>query len=255
VSESYQVPDQPTLSVVIPIRNRSGIRLENCLRALRWQTLAPEFVEIVLSDFGSDAEHATSIETLSNRYGATVVSTDTTETWNRSRALNIGLQAARGERILCTDADMLFAPDFLSVVMDELNQSPDEALVVCRCRDLPSEVPEQLWSADDFDALKAQSPFREAMGTGACHATSRAWFESIRGYDERYVFWGFEDLVSRAEKCGLRLRWIHNRTSMLHQWHRTLKRDKIWWKYANHLRFLMTRYRVEKNPGGWGNRQ
>ena len=51
------------LSVIIPVRNRSGDRLENCLRSLRWQEdIDHTQVEILIVDFGSDAEHKDAIQ-------------------------------------------------------------------------------------------------------------------------------------------------------------------------------------------------
>ena len=83
---------------MIPIRDRSGQRLENCLRSLRWQRgVERQQVEIVLSDFGSSAEHATSIAALAQAYDAVVTTEETEALWNRSRALNLGIQAASGE--------------------------------------------------------------------------------------------------------------------------------------------------------------
>ena len=89
---------QPLITAIIPIRNRSGDRLENCLRSLRWQEgMARDEVEILISDFGSDDTHRHSVMSLAEAYDARVEFTETTEVWNRSRALNIGLQTARGQ--------------------------------------------------------------------------------------------------------------------------------------------------------------
>lgn len=242
----------PRISVIIPVRNRAGQRLDNCLRSLRWQDLPDGAHEIVLSDFGSDAEHAQAVADVAARHGARVVRTPTTELWNRSRALNIGIRAARGDLVLCTDADMIFAPDFVRAVIDEIERG--EVLVLCRCRDLPEDVPEQAWDGSDFPGLLARSTFRQTRGTGACQGAKKSFFERVRGYDESYVFWGFEDndMVSRAERAGLSVVYIHERTSMLHQWHPTTKNDRPLLKLKNKWRFWLTRRVVTKNPTGWG---
>ncbi len=245
------------LSVVVPVRNRSGQRLDNCLGSLAGQAL-PEgtAAELVVSDFGSDPEHAASVAELCARHGAHVVRSDTRDLWNRSRALNIGIRAARGRFVLCTDADMILRPDFLATALETLRASPDDTLVLCRCRDLPESVPEQAWSPEDYAALETRATFRKEQGLGACQAAERAFFERVGGYDEQYVFWGFEDkdMVERAQRGGLRVEWIHERTSMLHQWHPSVMNARRWLKWKNKVRFYLTKSVVTKNRRGWGER-
>ena len=95
---------------------------------------------------------------------------------------------------------------------------------------------------------------RIAMGTGACQVFSTKWAKSVRGYDEKYVFWGFEDkdMVARAQKSGLETVWIHDETAMLHQWHRRTANDKLYLKYKNKLRFYLTQGIIVKNKKSWG---
>jgi glycosyltransferase involved in cell wall biosynthesis len=238
------------ISAVIPLRNRTGIRLENCLRSLRWQELqAPADLEIVLSDFGSDPEHASSIDAIAKKYGARVVRTRTEETWNRSRALNVALRSVQTPISLCTDADMLFESNFVRSILDALGDAPGRALVLCRCRDLPDLGPERPFEERDYPELKVRASMRVAMGTGACQATATDWFSSVGGYDEKYVYWGFEDkdMVHRAAKAGLELLWIHERTSMLHQWHPRTIADRRVRVYLNKIRYYLTRGIIVKN--------
>jgi len=244
----------PLLSVIIALRNRTGPRLENCLMSLRAQRTASGepfgggVVEILLSDFGSDPVPAREIVELAGRFGARVIRTDTAALWNRSAAINAALAQAQGRFSFCTDADMLFKNDFLAVLLSELEQCPRLAMVLCKCRDLPDLGPERLYAQSDYPALEAQASVRQAMGTGACQAAETRWFRSVGGFDEGYVFWGFEDkdMVHRARRAGLELRWIHERTSMLHQWHRTTKNDRYLRKLLNKARYYTTRGVVVK---------
>lgn len=245
------------VSVIIPLRNRTGVRLENCLRSLRWQDLEPaESVEIVVSDFGSNAEQRQKAELVVQDHGATVAYMDTDEIWNRSRALNYGIRNAAGKYILCTDVDMIFEPNFLRTLVEEQRQSDDSAFVVCGCRDLTEDVPEQAWAVDDYSLLKARALFREKSGTGACQMAVRHFFFDTRGYDERYMFWGMEDndMRFRAKRFGLTERWVHEKTSMLHQWHPSDRKRRPFRKFLNDMRFHLTKYRLVKNPGTWGGR-
>lgn len=246
------------LSIVIPVRDRAGARLENCLKSLRWQDTAA--FEILVPDYGSRPEIAAQLDRLGERYDARVLHIDAPGIWNKPHALNIGIRAAKGEYVLCTDADMIFAPTFLSVLQRKLDR--DRVLVVCEARNLPESVPERSWEKDEFSKLVAASSMRKAgtrkkphsMGTGACQATERAFFERVHGYDEGYVAWGCEDgdLLSRAVEAGLKLEWIHDETTMLHQWHPTLRRARRWLYYKNKLRLTFTRKQIVKNLDGWG---
>jgi glycosyltransferase involved in cell wall biosynthesis len=255
---SHSAPDDaqetPLLSVIIPVRNRAGVRLENCLRSLRWQVVEDANIEIVISDFGSDETYRQAIQSLGDTYGCRVVYTATQDLWNRSRALNIGVRAAEGKYLLCTDADMIFQGNFLQALLDEQRAGQDKAFILCRCRDLPESVEERSWAGADYAQLLDASDYRERFGVGACQMATRDFFMHIHGYDEGYVFWGCEDrdLHFRSERFGLETRWVHERTSMLHQWHPTLRGERPFRKMLNDIRFHITKYRVVKNGKRWG---
>ncbi|MBN2192255.1 MAG: glycosyltransferase family 2 protein [Polyangiaceae bacterium] len=242
------------VSAIIPIRNRAGIRLENCLRSLRWQRLPAAELEIVVSDFGSDPEASRTIAECAARHDARLVRIETGAMWNRARALNFGIQAASGGLIFCTDADMIFAPDFVPTILAEQQQHDERLICICRCHDLPEAVPESLHDVGDFAGLAALGALRLGPGTGACQAARREFFLHARGYDEKYRYWGKEDLdlLHRAEQYGLTPHWISDRTSMLHQWHPTMRYDRklIW--HLNKLRYNWTKHIVVKNRRQWG---
>jgi glycosyltransferase involved in cell wall biosynthesis len=242
----------PLLSAIIPVRNRSGTRLRNCLGSLRWH---PGELEIVLSDYGSDPEHAASIRALAEQFSAKVARSEEFGDWNRSRALNLGIQHASGEYVLCTDADMIFAPNFVQSILDVHARMPGKALVVCACSDLPERVAEQAYELADFPRLQAAANRRKSIGTGACQSASREFFFYSRGYDERYVHWGSEDsdMRDRALAHGLSMQWISEQTEMLHQWHSTSRYSRLLQNRKNALRYWFTRHQVVKNLERWGN--
>lgn len=249
----------PQISAIIPIRNRSGLRLENCVRSLRWQQgLVPDALEIVLSDFGSNAAHLSSVYKIANEFDARVVSHSTEEVWNRSRALNIGVQAATARLVFCTDADMIFAPDFVShlLALETEHRGATGAIVVAPCFDLPEGAVDDALDVSDFPALLDKSELRDTNGTGACQVAERAFFDAIRGYDEGYKYWGGEDddLAFRANRYGLKRVSVGDRSAMLHQWHPTMKNDRPVQRKLNTWRFKLTRHRVVKNTKGWGTR-
>ena len=248
---------RPEISAVIPIRNRSGARLENCLKSLRWQDYDADKVEIVISDFGSDPDHAAGVRELAETYDVKVVRVENDEIWNRSKALNHGIQRTTGKFVFCTDVDMIFAPEFISTVLATQARENDQAFVVCHNRDLPEHVEMQVWSLDDFPYLLGEADFRGPKGTGPCQVARREFFERIRGFDEGYKFWGQEDndMRYRANSSGLREIWIHDQTAMLHQWHPSDRRKKPLRKSLNDVRFHLTKRITVKNWRGWGERR
>ncbi len=245
---------EPVLTVVIPIRNRGGDRVGNCLRSLRWQDAPAERFEIVFSDYGSDAEHLAALRVLADEHGARVVHTPTRTLWNRARALNLGIRAARGEYVFCTDADMIFAPTFLSTLLAAQERAAGHAMVLCKCRDLPEDVREQRWEEPDFASLLERASFRPRLGTGACQMAKRSFYFDVRGYDEKFVFWGAEDgdMTRRALRFGLAQVWVEEQTSMLHQWHPTMRTQRPFLKFLNDARFHLTKYQLRKNGARWG---
>jgi glycosyltransferase involved in cell wall biosynthesis len=249
------VSDSLLISAIIPVRNRSNPRLENCLRSLRWQDLPSERYEILLSDFGSEPQEAQDLKEMAASYGARITRCDTDEIWNRSRALNHGIREALGRYVFCTDADMIFEPNFLSTLLSTQQAKDEDALVVCRCRDLPQSVPEKIWDIEEYPNLLGEAAFRKNWGgTGACQMAVRTFFEEVRGYDEGYKFWGMEDndMKFRAARYGLKLDWIHEKSSMLHQWHPSDRGKKPLSKLLNDLRFHVSRYKIKKNRKTWG---
>ena len=143
----------------------------------------------------------------------------------------------------------------VATVLDAHAASESPTMVHCHCHNLPASVPEKLWSREEFEALKAAGIVRPTPGTGACQSAPAALFRAVRGYDEKYRFWGSEDLDMswRAEAFGARKLWISDRTAMVHQYHPSVRDDRKLRRRLNRLRYLLTRGRVVKNPQGWGN--
>jgi hypothetical protein len=242
------------LQIVIPLRDRAGQRLDNCLRSLAWQD-GNDCLDVTISDYGSNAAVRGEIAEAGARHGARVVHTETTAPWSRSRALNIGIRAGASRHVLCTDVDMLFAADFTATALSALREAPGR-LVVCDCHDLPRTAATAELTRSDFDRLRSVAERRATGGTGACHAADRSLFEQLRGYDEAYLHWGYEDadLLARAQAVGADVHSIATSTTMLHQWHPRAKDHHPGWFWRNRVRYWLTRNRPVKNRRRWGGR-
>ena len=257
------------LTVVIPVRDRAGQRLQNTLRSLRWQSTGPP-MEVLVVSHGSRPEINADLGRICREESATLIAIGRPgDAWNKSLALNTGIRRSRADApyLMTMDADMVLSQHFLSVVLELLSKRP--ALVLCRISDLPPDasLPEGRDDLlDAFDGLRRQTTLRARSGSGGVQAASRSFFFAIRGYDEDLIWWGGMDgdLVNRARLVGLRIRWIEDRAVMLHQWHprkhailtrpdQIRKARKAWRR--NHWLVQFRRRIIRRNPAGWGGNQ
>ncbi|MCI0537622.1 MAG: glycosyltransferase family 2 protein [Verrucomicrobiales bacterium] len=255
------------ITVLIPVRDRAGGRLRNALRSLEWQSAGPP-ASVLLVSHGSSVAINDELTLLCSEHGARLITVGhPSEPWNKSLALNIGIQSSSREipHLMMMDADMILAPTFLQVVMDTLTCQP-ESLVLCRSSDLPQgaaleEEPEALVAS--LSRLRSLSLLRPRYGTGGIQVGPRTFFFDVRGYDEDFVWWGAMDgdMVARARLAGLRTVWIDDRTFMLHQWHPKKFRAltgatevaaaRQAWKRNHHL-VAQRKNKARRNPRGWG---
>jgi glycosyltransferase involved in cell wall biosynthesis len=248
----------PLITAIVPIRNRSGIRLENCLHSLRWQEMNGKIIDsnllsIIVLDYGSQDEHIESIKSLCEQYQARHVRIEAFGVWNRSKALNLGIRHADGDWVFCTDIDMIFSPNFVASIIEKIQNNPN-AFIISRCHDLPQKIDLTSWQVSDYQDLYQKSELRNTQGTGACQVARKQFFYDIHGYDEGFEFWGAEDddLRKRARRYGLKEISISPQASMLHQWHPTTKNDRPWRKRFNAWRYYLTNWKIVKNKKNWG---
>lgn len=198
-------PPEPTLpestppeqllrfSVVIPAFNEAGF-LEETLDALARQDLGSGYEVIVVDNNSTDETAA-----IAARLGATVVHEPHPGVcWARQR----GTLAARGEIVVCTDADTVQPPDWLRRLDVCFRDHPYAVGVAgaCRYRDPP-------WWADVFPPLYFAAIGRWARLTGRLFyvtATNLAFRRTdFPGYDTSLTQGGDEvDFLRRLQARG-----------------------------------------------------
>lgn len=209
------------VSVVIAFKNWGAERLEVAARSII-RSLESTDGELIISDYGSD--DAGVAEQVADAVGAIVVRTVEDPVWSRSRALNAGFAKARGQLLISTDADMVFAPETIQTIYRWWKQSPDSAYFL-QCRDLPRDVTTTLLSGGSLreSDLEQASIIRPRWGMGGMMAISRNQFAALRGFDERLHTYGREDMdfALRARRAGHRNVWIEApEARMYHMWHK-----------------------------------
>src|SRR4051794_35585564 len=107
-------------SIVVAFRNRDQKRVRFFLDSLQWQS-CKDF-ELIFVNQGSDEQVCEWVEELVGQYPFVhyIYNFSRGLLWNKSNALNIGIQAAIGSYIVIADIDIIFSPDFLEKITPHL---------------------------------------------------------------------------------------------------------------------------------------
>ncbi len=235
--------DIPIFSVVIPLRDRWGTRLRNCVESIVNQTLQP--LEIIVADYGSTEEGHDAIMKILEDYDCTVYYYPTDEIWSLAVARNMGIRRSnhRCENVAVIDADLILEPRVMEV-LSRAHASRSRSYISSFIRMLRPKIDaryvefmencvasgrsradcileyKKLYSGrpdeepDDFrlpqDSAKLRGIARAdrsgiSAGWGGLVSAPRDWFFKVRGFDERMKFWGGEDgdLWKRAGLDGM----------------------------------------------------
>lgn len=201
--------EEPTYSVVIPIRNRYGHILRNCLKSIELQTL--QSLELIIVDYGSTEENH---EKLMKRLpDCTVYRYETDESWSLSIARNIGLRRATAEYSCSIDVDLVLEPRVLEVAHGIHAEHPrtymSNRIVLLN----PAAVdPEALSLPQDYEKLTMSCWAYLSEGWGGFVSAPTEWWHECQGFDERMSVWGWEDvdMWKRAGRARMDRRRLNN---------------------------------------------
>jgi hypothetical protein len=212
----------PSVGVVLSFRNRDWRATQNLFRTLENQTVKP--AALVLVNFGEACPELERIPSLSIPYIHRHLPQP--ELWSRCLALNQGFHLLPPvDTVLFTDADMLFAPNFIEWGAIYHEDFPNSILNCC-AYDLPKgSIDETTNVLKDFERLKRQSTPRSVHQNGACMWLPCDAVGALRGLDEEFKLWGCEDgdFHRRAIWHGLAGIRLDPQTCFLHQWHPGIK--------------------------------
>jgi len=216
----------PSLAFILPIRNYPAEAMRRCIESIRRQASA-EIADIVLADFGSAPDHAAAARALAEACNARHVWFDEKGPWNRSRAINLGVRATTAPIIVTTDADLVFATNFTTTILDVAKKADGAFYAHAPMMDLPANLSVDLNDYDaDYDRLLTVA--KERVWSKGNVIFSRALFEQMRGWEEAYIIWGCEDndFFDRATRSGAHVFDLTGITSYLHHWHPSNKRGR-----------------------------
>lgn len=220
------------LSIVIGFRDWGLDRLTTAIHAHHSNVPAGIAYEIVVSDFGSQDKERVAGAVRSA--GGRLVRSARVGPWSRSRALNIGVNRAKGRFVITTDADIVFSSTAYMEAVRLLRQNP-YALYLIQCRDLPPAYDAHGLMAAlngpgaiDFSELHKSSTVRPRWGMGGFAAFSVQEFCNLNGYDERMTIWGKEDndFADRFRRAQRPIRWLSGSgANIYHIWHEPSKQS------------------------------
>lgn len=254
--------EDPAYSIVIPIRDRCGHMLRNCLKSVELQTLKP--LEIIVVDYGStDENHEKLMQLLPD---CTFYRCETSAIWSLSVARNIGLRRAKA-RISCAfDADLIMEPRVLEVAHGIHSTNPriymsnrvvllDPAALNAATITLPR----------DYKKISKARSSHTSEGWGGFVSAPSEWWHECQGFDERMKVWGWEDvdMWKRSARANMARRRLDNameeETTIYHLPHAsvpikayetqdketiaTIRQNERWTKRYN---------RVLRNDENWG---
>jgi GT2 family glycosyltransferase len=207
----------PFVSIVIPTFNRRST-LEHVLPLLVKQTYPADRYEILLSDSGSTDGTREMVESM----GIPNLRLVTGENKGRSGARNRGIQEAKGEIVLFTDADILADEGLVEAHARTHMAQTGIAMVGC-------EV--QVNTLDEYNHVKGHPEARRHLHGDSAKDTSWLFFLTgnasarrddlieVGMFDEGFTGYGHEDLELgyRLRKKGLRIRY--NPAALNYHWH------------------------------------
>lgn len=242
------------IEVVIVVRDRCDERIGNALRSIREQTYPERLVGIALVDYDSRRDLIPEYRRLCGEFNARYIRVDGQPVWCKSHGLNIAIRRSTATYTLSSDVDVILEPEYLAEAVDALKRKPFR-VVFADFLDLPAMKVESL----DYERLKGMARLRfgrDSRYAAPIPMTLTWFFKLIRGYDERYKYWGKEDddLLKRFYMLGID-RYFLERSYLMHQWHP--KHEGISEEvFAEHLeinsRYYDTTHSVVRNRDGWG---
>jgi glycosyltransferase involved in cell wall biosynthesis len=194
VEPSSPAPAERTsTSLVIPCFDLGEYLLE-AVESVRAQTLAPD--ELIVVDDGSSDPATLELLAALERDGVTVLRT---ENRGAPAARNHGIERARGELILCLDADDVLLPTFLEKTVAALEDHPEAAIAATHVEFFGNVG--GFWTPPDFDP--GLLLWENCVGSASLFRRS-AWREA-GGYADLAAFQDWDLWISMIERGW---RWV-----------------------------------------------
>jgi glycosyltransferase involved in cell wall biosynthesis len=180
------------ISVVTPTHNKLD-HLKRTLASLEAQDLRPDAYEVVVVDDGSSDDTPAFLEDHRPAHGFQKIRQETNR--GRAAARNLGLARVQGELVVFLDDDMELVPGFLRAHL-EFHQRKGMAGVgnVANHPEIATTPVDRYMSTRGAQKVKDTAALPWKYFSTNNSSVRRADLEAIGGFDEDFVYYGFEDL-------------------------------------------------------------
>lgn len=202
------------VSIIIPIHDilrRGYLRVRHCVISLQNQL---DYIDEIIIVDSSERSQYDMLNSLLSGFNVKHIHYPL-YSFNKPKLLNKGIQLAKSEYIMCTDADYLFEKDFLYHCQRLRN---DKRILHKQVRMLPN------MKINDSTVLEwrfPKSPYNKwgKLANGACQYANRDFFLSNPYNEEMEGFSAMDNLMTYvAYNNGLEPIWI-DESDILHQSH------------------------------------
>ncbi len=265
------MPAAPQLALVVTTFQMPG-HLRRCLASIRHQTTRRP-LEVIVADDGSRDETAAVVSEFAHAAPFPVrFVTHDHDGFQAARCRNDGVRHSTAPHLLFVDGDCLLPPDHVekhlrawqpgSVTSGYCVRLAEEA---SRMIDLDTvERGDFVRYADASELGKLAAMHRKAWWYRVLgHPTkpalrstdfsiSRADFERVNGFDERFRGWGGEDddLGRRLKSAGVRQVSVLDQTRVYHLWHPPVPSKTTEWREGANIDYLQRPLRLTRCLAG-----
>lgn len=205
----------PTVSVIIPVRNRSGV-IVRCLQSVAAQTY--ERVRLIVVDNGSTDDTrwrvADWMSANAGRFVETCLLDEPRPSANAAR--NCGLRAVTDGYVAFFDSDDEMSPDFLTQMLDTLRKDAAAQWVLARTRMIFPDGSTQVRHGVPHPS--AAHHLLSAQVSTQSFVAEANLLRSVGGWDETLTCWQDYELGFRLLRAAPRPAWC---SSVFHRIYRT----------------------------------
>jgi len=201
------VAAEPTLSVVVPVRNEEAVLAEFHRRLGAVLDGVACATEIVYVDDGSDDRSGLLLAEL-RRSDPRVAVIDLSRNFGKENAMSAGLDFAQGDAVIVIDADLQDPPELIPDLLRAWQAGHDVVLMRRRHRAEDSLVKRGITRVF-YRTLNRMSPTDIPLDVGDFRLLSRRAVEAVRRFPERSRFmkglfaWvGFDTTVIEYDRAG-----------------------------------------------------